>query len=52
MPVDPSASSGCTTVTTALARAIRRNPRRFYVNVHTTQYAAGAIRGQLFGRRR
>ncbi len=49
---DPGASSGCTTVTGALARAIRRHPRRYYVNVHTTEFGAGAIRGQLFGRRR
>ena len=49
---DPGASSGCTTVSADLARAIRRHPRRYYVNVHTTEFGAGAIRGQLIGRRR
>jgi hypothetical protein len=49
---DPGASSGCATVTSDLARAIRRHPRRYYVNVHTMEHGAGAIRGQLFGRRR
>ena len=46
---DPGASSGCTTVTAALARAIRRRPGNYYVNVHSDEFAAGAIRGQLFG---
>ena len=46
---DPGASSGCTTVSAALARAIRRSPRGYYVNVHTDEFGAGAIRGQLFG---
>jgi hypothetical protein len=49
---DPGASSGCATVDAALARAIRRHPARYYVNVHTTEFGAGAIRGQLQGRRR
>jgi hypothetical protein len=48
---DPGASSGCTTVTGALARAIRRKPGNYYVNVHTDEFGAGAIRGQLFGGR-
>jgi hypothetical protein len=48
---DPGASSGCETVSAALARAIRRRPGDYYVNVHTDEFGAGAIRGQLFGRR-
>ena len=47
---DPGASSGCTRVEASLIRAIRRNPGKFYVNVHTPDFMAGAIRGQLFTR--
>ena len=49
---DPGASSGCTQASAELAAAIQRRPRRYYVNVHTGDFPAGAIRGQLFGRRR
>ncbi|MEO6359812.1 MAG: CHRD domain-containing protein [Sphingomicrobium sp.] len=42
-----AATSGCRDVTRALADEIRKSPRSFYVNVHTTVYRAGAIRGQL-----
>jgi CHRD domain len=49
---DPGASSGCTAVEGSLAQAIQRNPRRYYVNVHTGDFQGGAVRGQLFGRRR
>lgn len=49
---DPGASSACTDVARRLARAIRRNPNRFYVNVHTADFPGGAVRGQLFGRQR
>ncbi|MEA2142043.1 MAG: hypothetical protein QOI64_473 [Solirubrobacteraceae bacterium] len=37
----------CVTVDQALASDIKRNPANYYVNVHTSQFAAGAIRGQL-----
>lgn len=49
---DPGASSGCVTVDPALARRILRHPRRYYANVHTRAFPAGAVRGQLSGRRR
>jgi hypothetical protein len=47
---NPGASSGCVTIRRELVRRIRRNPTRYYVNVHTPDFEAGAIRGQLFSR--
>jgi hypothetical protein len=49
---DPGASSGCTGADAALLQEIQEHPRRFYVNVHTGDFPGGAIRGQLFGKRR
>jgi hypothetical protein len=40
-------ASRCVRVAPGLRRAIRTNPSRFYVNVHTQALAGGAIRGQL-----
>jgi hypothetical protein len=48
---DPGASSDCIEVEAALARRIQKNPRKFYVNVHTPDFPGGAVRGQLFGKR-
>jgi hypothetical protein len=45
---DPGASSGCETVDTALLRAIRKNPHKYYFNLHSTpSFPGGAARGQL-----
>ena len=41
------AASGCRTVDAALLGRIGQNPGGFYVNVHTSDFPAGAVRGQL-----
>lgn len=40
-------SSGCMDVDRELAIELVRNPADFYVNVHTPDHPAGALRGQL-----
>jgi hypothetical protein len=40
-------ASGCANTTRALVRAILQNPGGYYVNVHTTDFPNGAIRGTL-----
>jgi hypothetical protein len=40
-------SSGCVASTAAIVDDIVANPSGYYVNVHTTQHPAGAIRAQL-----
>jgi CHRD domain len=47
---NPGAASDCAQLSSSLIRAIRRNPGRYYVNVHTGDFQDGAIRGQLFSR--
>lgn len=40
-------ASGCVNTTRALVKAILATPGAYYVNVHTTDYPGGAIRGTL-----
>jgi hypothetical protein len=46
-PPDDNDSDDCDTADDALVDEIRANPAAFYVNVHTTDYPDGAIRGQI-----
>lgn len=39
--------NGTATISTEQANAIRANPAEFYVNVHTSEFPDGAVRGQL-----
>jgi CHRD domain len=50
-PPDASGhASGCTSADPTLIQDIIDNPAEYYVNVHTTDFPAGAVRGQLDNR--
>ena len=43
----PAKHSGCVSASKSLVAAIIKSPGAYYVNIHNTDFPAGAIRGQL-----
>ena len=48
-PSADGTSSGCAPVARKLVAAILGDPGSYYLNVHTSEFPAGAVRGQLTG---
>ena len=46
-PDATGSSSGCVSASRELVKEILKNPSGFYVNVHTSDFSDGAVRGQL-----
>lgn len=46
-PTDGYSSGTLTDVDPEVIKAIRQNPKAYYVNVHNMRYPGGAVRGQL-----
>jgi hypothetical protein len=46
-PDESGTSSGCVDADRGLIKDIRKDPAGYYVNIHTTEFPGGAIRGQL-----
>jgi CHRD domain len=40
-------ASGCVSASEELIKAIRQDPANYYVNIHSDEFPAGAVRGQL-----
>lgn len=49
---DPGASSGCVAVADHIANALKKNPHKYYWNLHSEAFPGGAVRGQVFARTR
>ncbi|WP_157252240.1 CHRD domain-containing protein [Nonomuraea typhae] len=47
LPASISGAAGSASAKAAVVQGINRNPKNWYTNLHTKQFPAGAVRGQL-----
>jgi len=47
IPNEDGEAEGCVEIQPSLLKAIKDSPEDYYINIHTSPYPEGAIRGQL-----
>jgi hypothetical protein len=45
--IDGKRVRGCVSVDAAIIERIKNNPANYYINIHSAEFKAGAVRGQL-----
>ncbi|MEV4531553.1 CHRD domain-containing protein [Streptosporangium sp. NPDC049304] len=48
LPEGVTGIAGTASVKPDIARGIKKNPKNWYTNLHTTEFGGGAVRGQLY----
>ncbi|WP_436758046.1 CHRD domain-containing protein [Streptosporangium sp. V21-05] len=48
LPKGVTGIAGTASVKSDIAQGIKRNPKNWYTNLHTTEFGGGAVRGQLY----
>ncbi|MFB9676898.1 CHRD domain-containing protein [Streptosporangium vulgare] len=48
LPKGVTGIAGTASVKSDIARGIKKNPKNWYTNLHTTEFGGGAVRGQLY----
>ncbi|MEU8204233.1 CHRD domain-containing protein [Streptosporangium sp. NPDC049046] len=48
LPKGVTGIAGTASVKPDIARGIKKNPKNWYTNLHTTEFGGGAVRGQLY----
>lgn len=49
LPAGVNGIAGTGTASSSVAKGIKKNPKNWYTNLHTSEFPGGAVRGQLHG---